>query len=71
MHDADLGMTMQIGPDEVKVEKKKVQQLQQKAGVPVHVNPTVMVNTMHDADLGMTMQVGPDEVKVAKKAVKQ
>jgi hypothetical protein len=42
-----------------------------KAGVPVHVNPTLMSNSMGDADLGMNMRVGPDEVHVEKKDAKK
>jgi len=36
-------------------------------GVPVHVNPTLIHDSMGDADLGMNMRVGPDEVHVEKK----
>merc|ERR1719409_18806 len=40
-------------------------------GVPVHVNPTLMKDTMGEADLGMNMRVGPDEVHVEKKDAKK
>merc|ERR1712178_295638 len=80
MGDANLDMKILVGPDEVSLPKKKAaaaaaaaqqQVLGQKdqKGVPVHVNPTLMTNTMGDADLGMNMRVGPDEVHVEKKGV--
>jgi len=79
MGDANLDMHMLIGPDEVALPKKKAlaaaknQVLGQKdqKGVPVHVNPTLMSNSMGDADLGMSMRVGPDEVHVEKKGAKK
>lgn len=40
-------------------------------GVPVHVNPVVLQNTMGDANLGLKMLVGPDEVEVEKKKRQQ
>merc|ERR1719333_1492136 len=77
MGDANLDMKILVGPDEVSLPKKKAaaaaakqQQVlgqKDKAGVPVHVNPTLMSNSMSDADLGMNMRVGPDEVHVEKK----
>ena len=39
----------------------------QVKGVPVHVNPTLMTDTMHDAKLDMKIVVGPDEVELKKK----
>ena len=37
------------------------------AGVPVHVNPVIAVNTEGETDLKLKLLVGPDEVSVAKK----
>merc|ERR1719230_1574955 len=81
MGDANLDMKILVGPDEVSLPKKKAaaaaakqqQVLGQKdqKGVPVHVNPTLMSNSMGDADLGMNMRVGPDEVHVEKKDAKK
>merc|ERR1711990_1274001 len=80
MGDANLDMKILVGPDEVSLPKKKAaaaakqqQVLGQKdqKGVPVHVNPTLMSNSMGDADLGMNMRVGPDEVHVPKKDAKK
>merc|ERR1719333_1007654 len=81
MGDANLDMKILVGPDEVSLPKKKAaaaaakqQQVlgqKDKAGVPVHVNPTLMSNTMGEADLGMNMRVGPDEVHVEKKDAKK
>jgi len=81
MGDANLDMKILVGPDEVSLPKKKAaaaaakqqQVLGQKdqKGVPVHVNPTLMGNSMGDADLGMNMRVGPDEVHVPKKDAKK
>jgi len=78
MGDASLDMKILVGPDEVALPKKKAAQMgsnqvlgqQDKTGVPVHVNPTLMKDTMGEADLGMNMRVGPDEVHVDKKAKK-
>jgi len=75
MGDANLDMKILVGPDEVALPKKKAaadakkQVLAEgkKEGVPVHVNPTLMGNSMESADLGMNMRVGPDEVHVEKK----
>jgi len=36
-------------------------------GVPVHVNPVIMRDTMADANLGMKILVGHDNVTLAKK----
>merc|ERR1711908_183519 len=36
-------------------------------GVPVHVNPVIMKDTMGDAKLDMHILVGPDEVELKKK----
>tara|TARA_B110000305_G_C19272466_1_gene555178 strand:- start:336 stop:746 length:411 start_codon:yes stop_codon:yes gene_type:complete len=36
-------------------------------GVPVHVNPVVMKDTMGDAKLDLKMLIGPDEVELKKK----
>ena len=73
MADATLGLKIEVGPDEIKLAKKKqgVQQLDQDNGVPVHVKPVLMNNTMGDADLGLKMRVGGDEVKVEKKKPQQ
>merc|ERR1711990_774179 len=81
MGSANLDMKILVGPDEVSLPKKKAaaaaaaaqQVLGQKdaKGVPVHVNPTLMSNSMGDADLGMNMRVGPDEVHVEKKDAKK
>ena len=43
----------------------------QKKGVPVHVNPVLMTDTMGDATLGMKIVVGPDEVELKKKREQQ
>ena len=43
----------------------------QKQGVPVHVNPSLMTDTMHDAKLDMKIVVGPDEVELKKKQMQQ
>jgi|TARA_B110000503_G_C6831509_1_gene282981 hypothetical protein len=40
-------------------------------GVPVHVVPTLMTDTMHDAKLDMKIVVGPDEVELKKKQLQQ
>ena len=37
------------------------------AGVPVHVNPTLMENAMGDAKMDMKVLVGPDDVTLKKK----
>merc|ERR1719331_2449759 len=37
------------------------------SGVPVHVNPVVMKDTMADVKLGMEILVGPDELELRKK----
>ena len=39
----------------------------QVSGVPVHVVPTLMTDTMHDATLDMKIVVGPDDVELKKK----
>jgi len=39
----------------------------QTKGVPVHVNPVTMRNTMGEASLGINMLIGPDEIKLQKK----
>ena len=82
MGDATLDLKILVGPDEVALPKKKAAQMKtqqvlgqkveqkDKAGVPVHVNPTLMNNGMADADLGLNMRVGPDEVHVEKKNAK-
>merc|ERR1712222_49882 len=36
-------------------------------GVPVHVNPVIMKDTMGDAKLEMHILVGPDEIELKKK----
>merc|ERR1712086_913050 len=41
--------------------------LAQASGVPVHVNPVTLKDTMGEAKLDMKMLIGPDEVEVAKK----
>jgi len=38
-------------------------------GVPVHVNPVTLKDTMGDAKLDMKILVGPDEVSASKKKV--
>ena len=43
----------------------------QVKGVPVHVVPTLMTDTMHDAKLDMKIVVGPDEVELKKKQLQQ
>ena len=63
MGDANLGLNMTVGPDQVQVLKQHT--LAQ--GVPVHVNPTLMTDTMHDAKLDMKIVVGPDEIELKKK----
>jgi hypothetical protein len=78
MGDANLDMKILVGPDEVALPKKKNAEMKSKQvlgqkdvkGVPVHVNPTLMKDSMADADLGMDMRVGPDEVHVPKKSQK-
>ena len=60
-------MKIVVGPDEVELKKK--QQLAQ--GVPVHVVPTLMTDTMHDAKLDMKIVVGPDEIELKKKQLQQ
>jgi len=72
MGDAKLDMDIKVGPDELSLQKKKAEAqstmaLNQKQGVPVHVDPVLMRDTMGDANLGMQMRVGMDEVSVAKK----
>jgi hypothetical protein len=79
MGDANLDMKILVGPDEVALPKKKAGQMssnqvlgqKDKNGVPVHVNPTLMKDTMGEADLNMDMRVGPDEVHVEKKNAKK
>ena len=73
MGDATLGFKVLVGPDEVALKKKEAaqQQLSQKGGVPVHVNPVVMKDVVGEATLGINMRVGPDEVSIAKKDVKK
>ena len=41
------------------------------AGVPVHVNPVIAVNTEGETDLKLKLLVGPDDVSVAKKNAKK
>merc|ERR1712046_233330 len=41
--------------------------LAQESGVPVHVNPVTLKDTMGDAKLNMKILVGPDEVALLEK----
>ena len=72
MGDANLGMNMTVGPDQVQV----LRQHTLAQGVPVHVNPTLMSDGMIGADgtpvkLDMKIVVGPDEVELKKKQMQQ
>merc|ERR1712167_183629 len=63
-------ITTKLAQTMVKMEKNSVtdkQSLAQTQGVPVHVNPVIMRDTMGDANLGMQMRVGMDDVSVVKK----
>lgn len=40
-------------------------------GVPVHVNPVLIRDTMGDAKLDMNMVVGPDDIELKKKSLVQ
>jgi len=67
MADASMDLpNIKVGGNEVSVLQKK-QKLAQTEGVPVHVTPVLMTNTMHDAVLDMKIVVGPDEVELKKK----
>jgi hypothetical protein len=60
MHDADMELKdMKVGGNTVSAV--------QISGVPVHVNPVLMTDTMHDAKLDMKIVVGPDEIELKKK----
>jgi hypothetical protein len=55
----------QIEKDDKMKNMDKTNSLAQ--GVPVHVNPVIMKDTMGDAKLDMHILVGPDEVELKKK----
>lgn len=63
MADANLGMKILVGHDNVTLAKK--QSLAQ--GVPVFVNPVIQRDTMGAAGLGEKILVGPDNVSYAAK----
>jgi hypothetical protein len=67
MADANLGMKILVGHDNVTLAKK--QALAQ--GVPVFVNPVIQRDTMGSAGLGEKILVGPDNVTYAKNQKKE
>ena len=64
MADANLGMKILVGHDNVTLAKKQ-QSLAQ--GVPVFVNPVIQRDTMGASGLGEKILVGPDNVSYAAK----
>jgi len=66
MHDADLGLKMLVGPDEVSVVKKQQHSLIQLDGVPVFVNPNLMDNEEGHRHYGVSHTVGGDHVSIAQ-----
>jgi len=74
----DLGMHIEMGPDEVsfsqKNKKKRDVDISQQValqlnGTPVLVNPESMIKADTEAQthLGMTIEMGPDEVSFSQK----
>jgi len=62
-------ITTKLAQTMVNMEKDSVTDKQSLAqGVPVHVNPVIMRDTMGDAKLDMDIKVGPDELSLQKKA---
>ena len=63
---APIGIHINVGATEVALKKKN--ELSQKAGVPVLVDPVLHKPTGAETDhLGLDMRIGPDEVSVKKR----
>jgi hypothetical protein len=66
--DKPAPITTKLAQTMVNMEKNSVTDKQSLAqGVPVHVNPVIMRDTMGDAKLDMDIKVGPDELSLLKK----
>jgi len=55
----------------LQMEKSDSSAYQLSQGVPVHVNPVVMQDTMHNENLGMKILVGPDDIALQKRETRK
>lgn len=67
MGDSNLGLKMLIGPDEVEVEKRKLNKQFLQLDEPVLVDPVLRKNTVGKESLGKRSEVGGDDIAYAKK----